>query len=279
VKTVSTSGREFFNNRFVYCVISQRAGGLSIGVNMNPDKHCNFNCVYCEVDRSSRQAAPARIDLDVMIAELQNKLQMAHSPSLRESGYRGVPGELLSLKEVALSGDGEPTLCPNFSNIVEPIMHLRALELFPFFKVVLITNCCGLHLSDVQAGLAMFDPRDEVWAKLDAGTQGYMDVVNQPDVQIEFVLNNILGLARKRPVIIQSLFAQINGALPPEEEITQFAARLRWLKESGANIPLVQLYSAHRPAVNRGVTHLPLRVLSAIAKRVREISGLKTEVF
>jgi len=180
---------------------------------------------------------------------------------------------------VALSGDGEPTLCPNFASVVEPVVQLRALDLFPYFKIVLITNCSGLHLPEVQAGLAMFTAKDEVWAKLDAGTQEYMDQVNRSDVRIELVLNNILTLARQRPVIIQSLFAQINGAEPPEEEIEQFARRLRRLKEAGADIPLVQIYSAHRPAMDSSVVHLPLRTLSRIAKRVREVSGLKTEVF
>lgn len=278
-KTMPTLRREFFNQRFVYCVISQRAGGLSIGINMNPDQRCNFNCAYCEVDRSVKLDVPPEVDLDVMIEELQQTLQLVNSRSLRSLGYQGVPEELLRLKEIALSGDGEPTLCPNFSKVVEPIVHLRALELFPFFKMVLITNCSGLHLPDVQAGIDLFDPRDEIWAKLDAGTQEYMNVVNRPDVTLEFILNNILETARKRPVIIQSLFAQIDGRQPAAEEIEQFAKKLRWLKESGADIPLVQIYSAHRPAMDAKVEHLPLRALSTIARRVREISGLKTEVF
>ena len=46
-----SSPRNFLNNRFVYAVISQRARGLSIGINLTPDKKCNFNCLYCEVNR------------------------------------------------------------------------------------------------------------------------------------------------------------------------------------------------------------------------------------
>lgn len=80
-------------------------------------------------------------------------------------------------------------------------------------------------------------------------------------------------------MIIQSLFAQINGGEPPKREIEQFALRLRELKEAGANIPLVQIYSAHRPAINTCCEYLPLRALSNIAKCVREVSGLQTEVF
>lgn len=271
--------RKFFNQRFVYSVISQRAGGLSIGINMNPDQYCNFDCVYCEINRSGKVRFPPHMNRDAMIKELHQTLEIVHSSSLRELGYQGVPDELLVLKEVALSGDGEPTLSGEFSKIIESIVQLREEELFPPFKLVLITNCSGLHLLDVKAGLSLFSAHDEVWAKLDVGTQEYMDAINKSDVSLDFILNNILGLARRRPVIIQSLFAEINGMSPADREIDEFAKRLSWLKESGADIPLVQIYSAHRPAMHRGVRHLPLRALSNIAKRVREATGLRTEVF
>src|SRR5262245_31802125 len=65
---------EFLGNRFVYAVISQRAHGLSIGVDFNPDKVCNFDCAYCEVNRD----VPARettVDLSVMAAELESLLE------------------------------------------------------------------------------------------------------------------------------------------------------------------------------------------------------------
>ncbi|HWB58172.1 MAG TPA: hypothetical protein VG733_01710, partial [Chthoniobacteraceae bacterium] len=228
--------RKFFHQRFVYCVISQRAGGLSIGINMNPNQYCNFDCVYCEINRSASARLPARINRGMMIKELQQTLEIVHSGSLRELGYQGVPEELLALKEVALSGDGEPTLCEDFSKVMEAIVRLREEKTFPFFKLVLITNCSGLHLLDVKAGLALFSAHDEVWAKLDAGTQEYMDEINRSDVSLDFILNNILDLATRRPVIIQSLFAEVNGVQPAEKEIEEFARRLLWLKESGADI-------------------------------------------
>ncbi len=271
--------REFFNQRFVYCVISQRARGLSVGINMNPDQHCNFDCVYCEVDRSTNRRASPIVDTGVMTAELQKTLKLVHSRSPRQLGCEGVPEELLELREVALSGDGEPTLCPFFSKVVEPIVQLRDSGQFPFFKIVLITNGSGLHLPDVRAGLALLSPLDEVWAKLDVGTQACMDRVNRSEVPLGFILNNILALAKKRPVIIQSLFAQVNGLPPATGEIEMFARRLLRMKQAGADIPLVQIYSAHRPAMNSGVAHLPLRALSEIARRVHDVTGLKTEVF
>ena len=271
--------REFFDQRFVYCLISQRAGGMSIGIDMCPDHRCNFDCIYCEIDRSKKARGSRHVNLDVMVKELERTLESVHSRQVQEHGYQSVPAELLELKEVALSGNGEPTLCPNFAKVVEKVVQFRALETFPFFKIVLFTNCSGLHLPEVQAGLRLLTDQDEVWAKLDAGTQQYSDRVNRSEVRIEHVLENILVLARKRPVIIQSLFALIDGQAPPKEEIEEYARQLLRLKEAGANIPLIQIYSAHRQAMNEGVAHLPLRTLSKIANRVQEVSGLKTEVF
>src|SRR6059058_4210378 len=117
--------REFLNNRFLYLVISPRAGGLSIGVNMN--QHCNFDCPYCEVNRSL-PAGEQSLDVDVMAAELQAMLALASDGRLRELlCYRNAPEELLKLRHVTLSGDGEPTLCPNFVEAVHAVIHVRAL--------------------------------------------------------------------------------------------------------------------------------------------------------
>jgi wyosine [tRNA(Phe)-imidazoG37] synthetase (radical SAM superfamily) len=271
--------RQFLGNRFVYAVVSPRARGLSIGVNMNPDKRCNFDCGYCEVNRAA--PAPGKsLNVDVMADELQRTLALAYSGELRKlSNYQNTPAELLELRHVALSGDGEPTLCPNFLDAVRAVVHVRALGRFPFFKIVLLTNATGLDLREVQDGLKLFTQQDEIWAKLDAGTQRYMDHVNRPDCSLEKIVENILFVARQRPVIVQSLFPLLNGEEPSSEEIEQYALRLLGLKEAGAQIPLVQIYSATRPTMHSNCGHLPLKTLSHIARRVREVSGLKAEVF
>ena len=281
------SSRRFFDNRFVYAVVSQRARGLSIGVNLTPDQFCTFDCVYCEVNRNG---APRdkQVDLKVLAVELRKMLSLAAEGRMHElPGYQSVPQELLTLKAVALSGDGEPTICPCFHEAVQIAVHLRAQGEFPFFKLVLITNAGGLHLPQVQLGLQLFTAQDEIWAKLDAGTQAYMEKINRPkvctvdcpNVSLELVLDNILKLGRQRPVIIQSLFALLDGEEPPVEEVEQYVQRLKELKQAGANISLVQIYSAHRPSIRAISSHLPLRSLSRIAQRVREVTGLKVEVF
>ena len=271
--------REFLENRFVYAVVSPRARGLSVGVNMNPDKFCNFDCAYCEVNRAEA-ARESKLEVSVMVAELERTLALALSARLRERPcYQNLPEELLKLRHVTLSGDGEPTLSPNFVEAVEAVIHLRARGRFPFFKLVLITNASGLDRPEVEQGIRLFTAADEVWAKLEAGTQDYANRVNKLDCSLDGIQANILRLARQRPVIIQSLFPSIAGDGPPPSEIEAYAQRLKVIREAGAQIPLVQIYSATRPTPHSECGHLPLRTLSAIAQRVREVTGLKAEVF
>ncbi len=277
-ETAFGSPRDFFDNQFVYAVVSARARGLSVGVNLSPDKVCNFNCVYCEVHRNGD---PRReLDVDLMAQELKKTLGLVRGGRLRDRPwYHGLPDELLQLRHVALSGDGEPTLSPKFADALQAVVHVRALGGYPFFKLVLITNGTGLDLPHVQQGLKYFTHSDEIWAKLDGGTQAYVNRVNRSDLPLEKVLSNILAVSRQRPVVIQSLFPAINGEEPPLEEIEQYAQRLLELREAGAEIPLVQIYSAARPSANSDCGHLPLKTLSRIASIVRQTAGLKAEVF
>jgi wyosine [tRNA(Phe)-imidazoG37] synthetase (radical SAM superfamily) len=276
--TAFGSPRDFLDNRFVYAVVSARARGLSVGINMCPDKLCNFRCVYCEVHRNGD--VPGVMDVDLVAAELKRTLAFVRAGRLRERPwYRALPDELLQLRHIALSGDGEPTLSPAFAETLQAVAHVRAVGGFPFIKLVLLTNATGLDLPHVQQGLKSFTRSDEVWAKLDGGTQAYVNRVNRSEVPLEKVLSNILMLARQRPVVIQSLFPALLSEEPSLEEIEQYCQRLLELKNSGANIPLVQIYSATRPSINSESGHLPLRVLSRIAQIVRQTTGLPAEVF
>jgi wyosine [tRNA(Phe)-imidazoG37] synthetase (radical SAM superfamily) len=272
--------RDFLDNHYVYAVISPRARGLTLGVNVNPDKRCNFDCLYCEVDRAT-MPEPAALDVGVVASELHRTLTQILQGRLREHPqYQSLPDELLELRHVALSGDGEPTLSPRFAEVVQAVVHIRALGGFPFFKIVLLTNGTGLDRAQVQESLKRFTKSDEIWVKLDGGTQEYLDkVCRLKDVTLGKILSNILHLARQRPVVIQSLFPAINGEEPSAEDIEQFAHRLKELKSDGAQISLVQIYSANRPMSHNECGHLPLKTLSHIAQVVRQVAGLQAEVF
>ncbi len=274
--------REFSANRYVYAVITSRARGLSVGVNMNPDQRCNFDCPYCEVRRSAPRRRVA-VSLPTLRRELGGMLRLARQGKLREAvpAFARVPAELLELREVALSGDGEPTLARGFGGIVSEVLELRR-ALFPF-KLVLITNGTGLHRPEVLESIARFGPEDEVWVKLDAGTEGGMRRINGipsgSPAPLQRVLRNIRLVGALRPVVIQSLFCLMEGEPPAEAELEAYVARLGELKHAGAQIALVQVYSVSRAPARPGCAHLPLAGLSQIARRIREATGLRAEVF
>ena len=269
--------RDFLQNHFVYLVISPRAKGLSIGINLNPIMRCNFQCVYCEVERG-QPARASILEVDRMGTELSQTLQMVDDGWLRHlPRYANLPQDLLHVRHVTLSGDGEPTLAEKFAEAVGAVAHVRAVG--RFFKIVLVTNSTALDNPRVQEGLRFFTREDEVWAKLDGGTDAYIRKVNGSTAPLEKILSNILVIGRQRPVVIQSLFPAINGEPPSDFEIEEYAQRLKELKEQGAEISHVQIYSATRPMAQVGCSHLPLKTLSRIAQTVRKVAELRAEVF
>src|SRR5215204_6278341 len=222
--------RKGLGKRYVYAVMSPRAKGLSVGVNLNPTRHCNFDCIYCEVDRNDAGLVDKPVDLSVLTSELETTLKRVFAGELRRD-FPGIPAELLQLRHVALSGDGEPTLCPNFGEAVEAVVHLRASARAPRFKIVLITNASCLHHSQVAYGVSLLTRHDEIWAKLDGGTQRYLDYINRAEVLLAKVLENIRTLGKQRPVIIQTMVPAVHGENPFQTEVAEYAARLCELKE------------------------------------------------
>src|SRR4051812_28338279 len=110
--------RLFEGNRFVYPVLSRRSGGISIGVNLNPDKICNFDCIYCQVDRRS-QSETRFVETAALVDELRSTLDLVVSGQIYESPkFRDVPSHLRRLNDIAFSGDGEPTTYKNFDEII-----------------------------------------------------------------------------------------------------------------------------------------------------------------
>src|SRR5262249_28667058 len=78
--------RNFADNLYVYAVVSRRSKGVSIGLNLNPDKKCNFDCVYCQVNRSTPGLVRA-VDLDRLRDELEDMLDRVLSGQLFEEGH------------------------------------------------------------------------------------------------------------------------------------------------------------------------------------------------
>jgi wyosine [tRNA(Phe)-imidazoG37] synthetase (radical SAM superfamily) len=272
--------RRFEDFKYVYPVLSRRSRGISIGLNVNPDKACNFDCIYCQVDRTTK-AAVKKFDLAIAEEELREMLEVVRTGRIAQHpSFRAVPPELLRLNDIALSGDAEPTTLPDFSGTIQMIAGVKP----PDAKIVLITDAGGLDRADVRRGLEIMDANNgEVWAKLDAGTEDYFKFINRTKIPFARILKNISEAAKKRPLVIQSLFLKIRGVGPSGDEITAYCQRLCDI----GNIKLVQVYTVARKAMTivdgvpawQFVSALSNAEVDAITERVRKEAGVEAESF
>jgi wyosine [tRNA(Phe)-imidazoG37] synthetase (radical SAM superfamily) len=266
--------RELDANRYVYAVVSRRARGLSIGVNLNPDKVCNFDCPYCQVDRTT-PGGPARIDLDALADELAALLERVRNGDLwTRPPFDTAAPALRRVADVAFAGDGEPTTPREFPAAARAARELRDREA-PGVPLRLLTNATLFHKERVRAALANFD---ELWCKLDAGTEAWFHRVDGTRMPFRRVLDNLLLMARERPIVVQSLFPAFDGAGPDGAEIAAWVERLCELVGAGGRITLVQVYTVARPPADPKVNALGRASLEAIAERARA-AGLAAEVF
>ncbi len=271
--------RRFHDNKFVYPVLSRRSRGVSIGVNLNPDKVCNFDCIYCQVDRRS-EAQVLFVEQDELTAELDGMLACVASGEIYEDpAFAAVPPERRRLNDIAFSGDGEPTTYRNFDQLMSLAATLKRQHGLDAVKLVLITNASMFHRPVVQRGLEILDANNgEIWAKLEAGTEDYYHLVERTKVPFAQVLENIAQAARVRPLVIQSLFMRIAGVAPPPAEIAAFCQRLVDIRQSGGQLRLVQVYTVARPPAESCVEPLTHAELADIARQVED-AGLRAEVF
>ena len=272
--------RAFEGNRYVYPVVSRRAGGVSIGVNLNLDKVCNFDCIYCQVNRSE-PGEKEFVDLARLDAELDAMVRRIVSGVIYEDpAFRSTPLPLRRLNDIALSGDGEPTTYRNFDEVASLCAEVRRRHGLDDLKLVLITNATMFHRPHVQRGLEILDAANgEIWAKLDAGTEEYFRLVARTAIPFRRILDNLLAAARVRPIVIQSLFMRIHGEAPPPAEQAAYCGRLTDITSAGGHIKLVQLHTLARPPAESYVTALSNEELDALASLVREQTGLPVAVY
>ena len=175
--------RSFDDYRYVYPVLSRRSGGMSIGVNLNPDKVCNFDCIYCQVDRREQSEAKF-VGMERLLEELRELLPLVASGQIYQTEkFRDTPKDLQRLNDIAFSGDGEPTTYKNFDEIIDACAQVKQTAGLDDVKMVLITNASMLHRPHVKRGLKILDANQgEIWAKLDAGTEAYYHQIERTPI-------------------------------------------------------------------------------------------------
>ena len=272
--------RHFSDFTFVYPVISRRSKGLSIGINVNPDKVCNFDCIYCEVDRRV-PGAVSGVDLSQMRDELRAMIGFAQNGGLaKEPKFDEVPELTRNIRDIAFSGDGEPTMIHNFDEVVAAVAEVKREAHLDDTKIVLITDAAGLDKTTVRRGLEVMDANNgEVWGKLDAGTEEYYQLVNRTSVKFQRVLDNLCDTAKARPIMIQSLFLKVHGEQMSTQELEAYCGRLNVIMTADGKISEVQAYTVARPTPEVFATKLTKEELEAMAEIIRKHTGLTVSTY
>jgi wyosine [tRNA(Phe)-imidazoG37] synthetase (radical SAM superfamily) len=217
------------------------------------------------------------VDLDVLESELRALIGSFYDGSLFQNSYlSATPPEKRVLKDITFSGDGEPTLSPQFAEAVHRIAAIRKELCDESVKIVLITNGTTLHSNPVRAALRQLLGNDgEIWAKLDAGTPEFFRLVSRSSLSYETLINNLFEFTKEFPVVIQTCFMLLHGKRPGDEEIRRYAEQLRRCDR----ILRVQIYTVARSTPESWVTPLFKEQLDEIAGTVRQLTGLIVQTF
>ncbi|MCY2930351.1 MAG: radical SAM protein [Planctomycetota bacterium] len=275
--------RRWRSCRYVYPVLSRRAGGLSIGVNLNPEKACNFACVYCQVDR--KDPGPSHgVDVATLRGELRLALGAAMSGQLwDEPRFASVPARMRRLNDIALSGDGEPTCVAGFDRAVHAAADARAEAALDDLKLIVITNATRLDSPPCLRAIGILRAHNgELWAKLDVGSEERFGQINRPrgGLTLRRVLDNIALAARLHPVVLQTMLFRLGGEAPARQDLLDYAAAVRGILDAGGVVRLVQLYTVARPPAEASARPLSPGDLNAAAALLRDqLPGLTIETF
>jgi hypothetical protein len=259
--------------RYVYPVVSRRAGGVSLGINLNPNNACNWACVYCQVPNLTR-GGPPPLDLPQLRAELAGFLEPA---ALATFMAGQVPENARRLVDVAFSGNGEPTSAPEFAEAVALVVEV--LVGFGLrVPVRLITNGSLLHRPEVQRGIALLGEHGgEVWFKVDRMTDAGSREINGVPLQAEAVRQRLQRCGELAPTWVQTCYFRRDGELPGAAEEQAY---LELLAQLGDVLRGVQLYGIARASCQPGAERLvPATVveIEAFATRIRAL-GLAVNV-
>ncbi|OIO70784.1 MAG: radical SAM protein [Zetaproteobacteria bacterium CG1_02_53_45] len=244
--------RDVVGKTYVYPVVSRRAGGVSVGINLNPNNACTWHCAYCQVPNLVRGVAPD-IDLDLLRAELSSMLEEIQYGSFMQER---VPEGSRQLCDVAISGNGEPTSCAAFDEVMAVIV-----EVMHHFELAvplrLITNGSYVHKTHVQHGLLLMAAHHgEVWIKVDSVTDEGIERINGIKLNAARLRQQVESVARVCPTWIQTCYLAWDGQPPSEHEIAAYIDFLEALKKDDVPVQGVLLYGLARPSLQEESSHL-----------------------
>lgn len=252
---ITDHSRDHAGMTYVYPVVSRRAEGVSIGINLNPNNACNWRCIYCQVPELKRGAAP-KIDLAQLETELRRfLLELVNGDFMQQQ----VPPEARRINDIALSGNGEPTSAKEFEQVITLIKQVKQdfTTLPSDLKLVLITNGSLINRPYVQAGLSqMASMNGEVWFKLDSATREGRLRMNNTRMSIKQVRENLAIATSLCPTWIQTCVMQVDDKPATDKETDAYLKFIDGLISEGVPLKGVLLYGISRPSLQPEATRL-----------------------
>lgn len=265
--------------RYVYAVLSRRAGGISVGVNLNTNNACNWRCIYCQVPNLTR-GAPPPVDMALLEKELRFFLdKLLHGDFMQQR----VPEGMRRIVDIAISGNGEPTSAEGFADVVDLICRLkREMGLPPGLKLVLITNGSLMQRENVQRGLRrLAQENGEVWFKLDRGSENALQSVNDTQIKLDRVRENLrIAISCCHNTWLQTCWFTVDGFAPARQDEDDYLDFIDKLLGSGIRPRGVLLYTLARPSLQPEALRLgalAVEALNRFAGRIKAI-GLDVQV-
>ncbi|MDP3010982.1 MAG: radical SAM protein [Methylococcales bacterium] len=275
VSTLITTNhnRDIVGLTYIYPVLSRRAGGLSIGINFNTNNACNWRCIYCQVPDLTIGAAP-EIDFQLLEKELRFFLAIV----LHGDFYQRfqVPEHQQVIKDIAISGNGEPTSVKDFAEAIELIGRVATeFGVLPTSNYVLITNGSLVHQPKVQEGLKVLQTYGgEVWFKFDSATDEGLALINNTRQSCQTHLKNLLLASQCCPTKLQTCLVDYDGNGLSEKENSAFLQLLTAIKAENAGVQQVMLYTIARPSLQPEASllaPLSVEVLNEFADDIRQL--------
>lgn len=273
--TVTDHNRSFSAMTYVYPVVSRRAGGVSVGINLNPNNACNWHCAYCQVPGLVRGAAPT-IDIDLLGRELRSFLEeLLHGQFMTNH----VPEEMRVIRDIAFSGNGEPTSCKAFADVMKCVVEIRDACGLGNVPIRVITNGSLADRPYVQAAFRTLAlAGGEVWFKVDAGTREDILRINGVDIDPDTHGRRLALTASLCPTWVQTCIFRWDGLNPTQEFSDSYVA---FLQKAGLDgLKGILLYGVARQSHQPEAVHLqPLSTeeLEQIAAVLRK-TGLTVNV-
>lgn len=263
--------RDAASMTYVYSVVSRRAGGISIGINLNPNNACNWRCIYCQVPGLTRGVPPA-VDLRRLERELRYTLESITAPSAASQSRQ--------VEDIAFSGNGESTLSPLFAPaVVVASKVLSDMHLSRNIRIRLITNGSRVLHPEVQEGLRVIAAaQGEAWFKVDGGSREAIRRANGVELSPQGVSRRLAICATLVPTWVQTCVFSTDGVVPDEVWLRDYFAVL---DAAGlARLKGVLLYGLARPSMQpeaQRLSRLSLNQIEEIASAIRK-GGLTVRV-